>query len=533
MNHKPYFVAGNEDWTPVAYGDSAACAYSAADLGVVITGAAKNVKIKTRMPVDGNSVYFARIGLTKKTGTSTFSVGAVPLGANFAEIAADAAGVYNSFVCSGQALAAGSSMFVSGFISGYNAAAGTDVHKFDPDTRYLDLIIQANISGAAGDALVVNSIELIRMPYISAAQYVATAPTASEGSLPVVLGGIMNRLKAISGETNWYDTPATSLNSKLNLAGGTLTGALTLAADPASALQAATKQYVDSLGSSHTTSGTAHAASAIVFTPSGTLTSTNVQAAIAELNTESEAKLPLAGGTMTGLLTLSGDPTGSLHAVTKQYVDNIAQGLSPKQACRLATTANVALSGLLVIDSVQTVAGDRVLVKDQTTASQNGVYIVAAGSWTRAADFDSSADVKPSSHMMIEAGSTNANTGWVLSTDAPITLGTTSLSFIRFSGAGMITPGTGISKNGDTLSLQSGVCTPGTYRSVTVDTYGRITAGTAPTTLSGYGITDAVPKAGGTMTGALTLSGDPTADLHAATKKYVEEVAFMYAAMMS
>ena len=60
-----------------------------------------------------------------------------------------------------------------------HAAAGTDVHKFDPDTRYLDLIIQANISGAAGDALVVTSIELIRMPHVNAASYIGTAPTTS------------------------------------------------------------------------------------------------------------------------------------------------------------------------------------------------------------------------------------------------------------------------------------------------------------------------------------------------------------------
>lgn len=533
LQHRPTFSVGNDDWTGLVYGDSAACTYSAADSGVTITGAAKNAKLKVRMPVDADGVYFARVKITKKTGTSNFSIGAVPLGANYAELNADSAGVYNQFVCSNQALAAGNSMFVSGFISGYNAAGGTDVSKFDPGTRYLDLIVQANLAGAAGDVLVVNSIELWRMPYVNAAAYIASAPTTSDGALPAIIGGLMNRIKAISGEANWYTTPATALTGKLNLSGGTLTGALTLSGAPTVDLHAATKAYVDSSTSTHAAASAAHTAANVSFSPAGTIAATTVQAAIAELDGDVGTKVAKAGDTLTGFLTLHADPTNAMHAVTKQYVDNVAQGLDPKASCRVATTANITLSGIQTIDGVAVVAGNRVLVKNQSTASQNGIYVVAAGAWTRATDFDVSADVTSGAYVFIEEGTSQANSGWALTTDNPITLGTTSLSFVQFSGAGMITAGTGISKTGDTISLSSGVCTPGTYRSLTVDTYGRVTAGTAPTTLSGYGITDAMPYSGGSFTGFVTLHAAPTADMHAATKKYVDDTAAMFAAMMS
>jgi hypothetical protein len=148
-------------------------------------------------------------------------------------------------------------------------------------------------------------------------------------------------------------------------------------------------------------------------------------------------------------------------------------------------------------------------VKNQTTGSENGIYVVASGSWARATDFDASADVADGAFTFVEEGSSNADSGWVLTTDGAITVGTTALSFTQFSGAGQITAGNGLTKTGnqidvvgtsgrivanaDSIDLASGVATAGTYKSVTVDTYGRVTAGTNPTSLSGYGITDAQP----------------------------------------
>lgn len=199
-----------------------------------------------------------------------------------------------------------------------------------------------------------------------------------------------------------------------------------------------------------------------------------------------------SGGTLTGSLMLKGNPTQALEAATKQYVDAVAEGLEPKAACRVATTANITLSGLQAIDGVTVVAGDRVLVKDQTSQAQNGIYIAATGTWARANDFNSASNILAASYCFIFQGTKWADTGWVLITDPPITVGTTALQFTQFSCAGDITAGTGLTKTGTTISLTNTGITPGTYRSVTIDAQGRATAGTNPTTLSGYGITDAV-----------------------------------------
>lgn len=211
--------------------------------------------------------------------------------------------------------------------------------------------------------------------------------------------------------------------------------------------------------------------------------------------------LQKAGGTMTGALILSRDPLSDLEAATKRYVDQARQGINGKLACKVATTANITLSATQTIDGVAVVVGDRVLVKNQTTASQNGIYIVASGAWTRADDAATAAQLTPGSFVFVERGTSLADTGWLLSTDGPITVGTTALSWIQFSSAGVQDgDGSTIVKTGNVFSQKSGVATPGTFKSVTVDTYGRVTGGTNPTTLAGFGITDAQTNitAGGT-----------------------------------
>lgn len=202
-------------------------------------------------------------------------------------------------------------------------------------------------------------------------------------------------------------------------------------------------------------------------------------------------------------------PTGSGDAANKAYVDNVSQGLDVKASVRAATTTNVTLSGTTAMDGVSIVAGDRVLVKDQTTGSENGIYVVAAGSWSRASDSDTSVEVTAGMFTFVSEGTLNADSGWVLATNDAITLGTTALAFTQFSGAGQVVSGDGLTKTGNTLNVVGtagqiavvadsvGLATYGagvaTYKSVLVDIYGRVTSGTSPTTLSGYGITDAQP----------------------------------------
>jgi hypothetical protein len=151
-------------------------------------------------------------------------------------------------------------------------------------------------------------------------------------------------------------------------------------------------------------------------------------------------------------------PTDANDAANKAYVDAARSGLDVKQSVRAATTANIDLSTDLengdAIDGVTLATGDRVLVKNQSTGSQNGIYVVAAsGAASRATDFDSSEEVTPGAFMFVEEGTANADTGWVLTTDGAITVGTTSLVFAQFSGAGDVTAGDGLTKTGSTLDV--------------------------------------------------------------------------------
>lgn len=151
-------------------------------------------------------------------------------------------------------------------------------------------------------------------------------------------------------------------------------------------------------------------------------------------------------------------PVADLDAANKGYVDSARAGLDVKASVKVATTGPLTLSTDLeagdTVDGYTLVAGDRVLVKDQDTASENGIYVVAAsGAPTRAADADSSDEVSPGMFTFVEQGTLNADSGWVLITDGAITVGTTGLEFSLFSVAGNILAGEGLSKTGDTLNV--------------------------------------------------------------------------------
>lgn len=285
------------------------------------------------------------------------------------------------------------------------------------------------------------------------------------------------------------------------------------------------------------------------------------------VDTADALKLALAGGTMSGAIAMNtskitgmGDPTSAQDAATKNYVDNTAQGLDAKASCVAATTANITLSAPQTIDGVSVLTGDRVLVKDQTTVAQNGIYVAAAGTWNRSTDADTWVELT-SAFTFVEAGTVNGDNGFVCTIDAGGTLGSTAVTWVQFSGAGQITAGAGLTKSGNTLDVGTAsssrivvnsndidLATTGvgasTYKSVTVDTYGRVTAGTNPTTLSGFGITDAYTQtqvnnalalkldlAGGTVSGVIAMGAnkitgmaDPTLNQDATTKIYVDTI---------
>lgn len=150
------------------------------------------------------------------------------------------------------------------------------------------------------------------------------------------------------------------------------------------------------------------------------------------------------------------DPTAAQDAATKAYADALSTGLDFKASVRLASTVNLgALTGLLTVDGVTVVAGDRVLVKNQTSGAQNGIWVASAGAWARATDADSSAEVTSGMYVFVSEGTTNADSSWVLSTNDPIVLATTVLTFVQFSGAGQLTAGNGIAITANSIATNA------------------------------------------------------------------------------
>jgi hypothetical protein len=163
-------------------------------------------------------------------------------------------------------------------------------------------------------------------------------------------------------------------------------------------------------------------------------------------------------GTPTALTAASG--TNTTQLATTEFVttavDTARSGLDVKASVVVATTANITLSGTKTVDGVALSVGDRVLVKNQTTGSENGIYVVASGAWSRSADADSDVEVTSGMFTFVEQGTANADSGFVLSTDGVIAVGTTALVFAQFSGAGQIVAGSGLTKSGNTLSIDTG-----------------------------------------------------------------------------
>ena len=171
-------------------------------------------------------------------------------------------------------------------------------------------------------------------------------------------------------------------------------------------------------------------------------------------------------GVFTNISTTTGQisnaPVNPADITNKLYVDTIAQGLNPKAACKVGTLISITLSGLQTIDGYTTLAGDRVLVKNQGTTSQNGIYIASASAWTRAVDMDVWAEV-PGAYTVLLNGS-QANTGWVSTSADTGTINVTPITFVQFSGVSTYYAGTGLTLTSNTFSITP-VGTAGTYGS--------------------------------------------------------------------
>lgn len=188
----------------------------------------------------------------------------------------------------------------------------------------------------------------------------------------------------------------------------------------------------------------------------------------AQVKTNADAvstKVSKSGDTMSGNLDLNSNriinlpsPVDPSDAATKEYVDSVATGLDVKESVRVATTGNITLTSVTTIDGITLADGDRVLVKNQTTGSENGIYEfdLATTTLSRTDDADAGTELNAGVFLFVEEGTLNADNGYVLVTDNPVTIGTTSLTFEQFSGAGQIIAGAGIQKSGNELFLNFG-----------------------------------------------------------------------------
>ena len=197
--------------------------------------------------------------------------------------------------------------------------------------------------------------------------------------------------------------------------------------------------------------GSAGAASyrALAVADIPTLTASKVSDFDTQVRTSRLDQLASATAVVSGVT-----PTADAHLATKGYVDSTAQGLDVKDSCKVATTANITLANTQTIDGVSLAANDRVLVKDQRTASENGLYkVVDGGSWTRTDDLATGADAA-GAFTFVEQGSTYSDVGFVCSSNkGSAVVGTNNLAFTQFSGVASVTAGNGLDKSGNELSL--------------------------------------------------------------------------------
>jgi hypothetical protein len=269
-------------------------------------------------------------------------------------------------------------------------------------------------------------------------------------------------------------------------------------------------------------------------------------------------------------VSLGTAPTQAGHAVTKSYVDNIAAGIDWHEAVALATATTLpdspaydnGSSGVgatltstsqvrLSIDGTNATTGDRVLVKNQATAAENGIYVVtnqgaaATAYWilTRADDFDGGdADINPGEAVFALGGSTNARQGFVVtSSSSPHTVGSDSISFTQFTGTQAFTAGTGLAQTGNTLNVgtastgrivvnadnidlatvsvgsTSGSATSTFVSGVTTDSYGRVTSVETSDLIQGLATTDSPTF----VTVTADLSGNATTATTLATARTI------------
>ena len=211
-----------------------------------------------------------------------------------------------------------------------------------------------------------------------------------------------------------------------------------------------------------------------------------------------------AAATFTSMATTSGTVANTAANPTdltnKAYVDMVVQGYQIKAEAQCATTGNITLSGLQTIDGYTTLAGDRILVKNQTNQANNGVYVAASGAWARSSDCNTYASLV-SAFIFIQNGSTQQNSGWVCTIPASGTLGTTPITWSQLASAASYFAGTGLTLSSYTFSITNTGVSANSYGSAssvgtfTVNAQGQLTsAGSTAISIAPSQINAAIPN---------------------------------------
>lgn len=375
--------------------------------------------------------------------------------------------------------------------------AGTGITITNSDAGNTSTVSITNTAVTAGSYGGATSIPVLT---INAQGQITAASTASVASTLNIAGdtgtdgiALLSETLTLTGGTGITSTvTANTVTFDIDSTVATLTGSQTLTNKTINLTNntfVATSAQLAAAVTDETGSGS------LVFATSPTLTTPILGAATATSITGSTGSLSITAAagnnnislvpTGTGTvdvgskrITSVAEPTQATDAATKNYVDAVKTGLNVKDAVRVATTAaltvtysngtsgvgatltNAGTQAALTIDSIVLVVGERVLVKDQATASQNGIYTVTnvgsvSTNWilTRATDCDQSPDgeIGGGDFVFVQEGTTNADNGFVITTNGTITVGTTSIDWVQFSGAGQITAGAGLTKTGNTI----------------------------------------------------------------------------------
>jgi len=423
------------------------------ELGVSIGGTERAVFTSTTFTITPNLVVSGTgtINGTSIPASKTLVVTTDKISVLAATSSAELAGVISDETGTGSLVFASSPTLVTPALGTPSALVGTNITGTAAGLTAGNVTTNANLTGdvtSVGNATSIAAGVIVNADINASAAIVdtklATISTAGKVSNSATTAASANTASAIVARDASGNFTAGTITANLtgNVSGSS--GSTTGNAATATALQ--TARAINGVNFDGTSAITVTAAA-------GTLSGNTLAAGVTASSLTSL-------GTIASLTATSGTvattPTASTDIANKLYVDTVAQGLDAKASCVAATTADITLSGAQTIDGVSIVAGNRVLVKNQTLSQNNGIYLCASGGWTRTTDADTW-DELTSAFTFIEQGTTNADCGFVCTANAGGTLGTTALPWSQFSGAGTFTAGTGLTLTGSVFSLTTPV----------------------------------------------------------------------------